>query len=212
MLLIVGLGNPGAKYARHRHNIGYVLADALAIRYGLSAPRKRFQGRAQTGEIAGEPVLLLKPETYMNESGRAVRSAIHFHKLRARNAIVIHDELDLAPGKVRIKQGGGHAGHNGLRSLVSHVGKDFRRIRIGIGHPGDKHRVQRYVLSDFPAAERPLFADVVKAVCEAFPLAVAGDDAGFMTKVAMLCPPPKPPKPPKPPGTEPPGPERGGDH
>ncbi len=195
MLLIVGLGNPGAKHARHRHNIGYVLADALAVRYGLSAPRRRFQGRVQTGEIAGEAVLLLKPETYMNESGRAVRAALNFHKLRARMAIVIHDELDLAPGKVRIKRGGGHAGHNGLRSLASHIGTDFRRIRVGIGHPGDKHRVQRYVLSDFPAAERPLFAKLVEAVCEAFPMVIQGDDAGFMTKVALLCPPPKPPEP-----------------
>ena len=192
MLLIVGLGNHGARHARHRHNIGYVVADALAVRYGLSAPRKRFQGRVRTGEIAGRPVLLLKPETYMNESGRAVRSALAFHKLRARAAIVVHDELDLAPGKVRVKRGGGHAGHNGLRSLVSHVGADFRRVRVGIGHPGDRHRVERYVLSDFPAAERPLFARLVEAVCEAFPMVIEGDDAGFMTRVALLCPPPKP--------------------
>ena len=131
----------------------------------------------------------------MNESGRAGRSALNFHKLRARMAIVIHDELDLAPGKVRVKKGGGHAGHNGLRSLASHVGTDFRRVRIGIGHPGDKHRVQRYVLSDFPVADRSLFAGVVEAVCEAFPMMIEGVDAGFMTKVALLCPPPKPTSP-----------------
>ena len=194
MLVIVGLGNPGSKHARNRHNIGYVVVDALAIRYGLSAPRKRFQGRVQTGVIAGQAVMVLKPETFMNDSGRSARGAINFHKLRSSNAIVIHDELDLAPGKVRIKHGGGHAGHNGLRSLDSHIGKDYRRIRIGIGHPADKHRVQRYVLNDFAAAERPMFLALVDAVCEAFPLAVAGDDPGFMTKVAMLCPPAKPAK------------------
>ena len=168
------------------------MADALAVRYGLSAPRRRFQGRVQTGEIAGLAVLLLKPDTYMNQSGRAVRSALNFYKLRAHTAIVIHDELDLAPGKVRVKRGGGHAGHNGLRSLASHIGTDFRRIRIGIGHPGDRHRVERYVLSDFPTAERPLFARLVEVVCEAFPMVIQDDDAGFMTRVALMCPPPKP--------------------
>ena len=196
MFVIVGLGNPGSKHARQRHNIGYVVADTIAARYGLSAPRRRFQGRAQSGEIAGERVLLLKPETYMNESGRAVRAALNFHKLRARDAIVIHDELDLAPGKVLIRKGGGHAGHNGLRSLHSQIGPDYRRIRVGIGHPGDKHRVHRHVLGDFAAAERPLFAKLAEAIAEALPLAVAGDDPGFMTKVALLCPRPKPPKPP----------------
>ena len=193
MLLVVGLGNPGARFARHRHNIGYVAADALALRHGLSAPRRRFRSRLRAGEIDGERVLLLKPETYMNESGRAVRQALDFYKLRARDAVVIHDELDLAPGKVRVKRGGGHAGHNGLRSLDSHIGKDYRRVRIGIGHPGDRRRVERYVLSDFTAAERVHFAALAEAVAEAFPLVVAGDEPGFMTRVALVCPPPKPP-------------------
>ena len=195
MFVIVGLGNPGSKHARQRHNIGYVIADVIAARYGLSAPRRRFQGRARSGEIAGERVLLLKPETYMNESGRAVRAALNFHKLRARDAIVIHDELDLAPGKVLIRKGGGHAGHNGLRSLHSQIGPDYRRIRVGIGHPGDKHRVHRHVLGDFAAVERSLFTKLAEAVAEALPLALAGDDPGFMTRVALLCPRPKPPKP-----------------
>lgn len=194
MLILVGLGNPGPKHARQRHNIGYAVADVIAGRYGLSAPRRRFQGRAQSGEIAGERVLLLKPETYMNESGRAVRAALNFYKLRARDAIVIHDELDLAPAKVLIRKGGGHAGHNGLRSLHSQIGPDYRRIRVGIGHPGDKHRVLKHVLGDFAAEERLLFARVAEAVAEALPLAVAGDDPGFMTRVALLCPRPKPAK------------------
>ena len=195
MLIIVGLGNPGPKYARQRHNIGYVVADAIAARYRFPAPRRRFQGRATSGEIGGEPVLLLKPETYMNESGRAVRAAINFYKLRARDAVVIHDELDLAPAKVLIRKGGGHAGHNGLRSLHSQIGPDYRRIRVGIGHPGDKHRVLRHVLGDFAAGERQLFAQLAEAIAEALPLAIAGDDPGFMTRVALLCPRPKPPKP-----------------
>lgn len=193
MLLVVGLGNPGARFARHRHNIGYVAADALALRHGLSAPRRRFRSRLRAGEIGGARVLLLTPETFMNESGRAVRQALDFYKLRARDAVVIHDELDLAPGKVRVKRGGGHAGHNGLRSLDSHIGKDYRRVRIGIGHPGDRRRVERYVLSDFTAAERAHFASLAEAVAEAFPLVVAGDEPGFMTRVALVCPPPKPP-------------------
>ena len=192
MLIVVGLGNPGPKYARQRHNIGYVVADAIAARYGFPAPRRRFQGRAQSGEIGGERVLLLKPETYMNESGRAVRAALNFYKLRARDALVIHDELDLAPGKVLIRKGGGHAGHNGLRSLHSQIGPDYRRIRVGIGHPGDKHRVLRHVLGDFSAVERMPFARLADAIAEALPLAVAGDDPGFMTKVALLCPRPRP--------------------
>ncbi len=195
MLIVVGLGNPGPKYARQRHNIGYVVADAIAARYGFPAPRRRFQGRAQSGEIGGERVLLLKPETYMNESGRAVRAALNFYKLRARDAVVVHDELDLAPGKVLIRKGGGHAGHNGLRSLHSQIGPDYRRIRVGIGHPGDKHRVLGHVLGDFAAGERALFASLAEAIAEALPLAVAGDDPGFMTRVALLCPRPRPARP-----------------
>ncbi len=195
MLIIVGLGNPGPKYARQRHNIGYIVADAIAARYRFPPPRRRFQGRAQSGEIAGERVLILKPETFMNESGRSVRAALNYHRLRARDALVIHDELDFAPTKVLLKKGGGHAGHNGLRSLHSHIGPDYRRIRVGIGHPGDKARVLRHVLGDFAAAERPQFARLAETIAEALPLAVAGDDPGFMTRVALLCPPPKPAKP-----------------
>ena len=156
MLLIVGLGNPGDKYARHRHNIGYVVADALAIRYGLSAPRKRFQGRVQTGEVSGEQVLVLKPETFMNESGLSVGEASRFYKLARDQIVVIHDKLDLTPGKLRVKKGGGLAGHNGLRSLAAHIGAGFRRIRLGVGHPG-KDEVLSHVLRDFAKADDEWF-------------------------------------------------------
>ncbi len=198
MLLVVGLGNPGPKFARHRHNIGYVVADALALRYGLSAPRRRFHGWLRSGEIGGRRVLLLKPETFMNQSGQAVRQALAYYKLRARDALVVHDEIDLAPGKVRVKRGGGHAGHNGLRSLDSRIGPDYRRLRIGVGHPGDRHRVQGHVLRDFAAVERPFFERLVDAVTAAFPLLVDGDDPGFMTRVALLCPAGEAPGPPFP--------------
>ncbi len=192
MLIFAGLGNPGPKYARHRHNIGYMVADEIIRRYGFRLAQARHHSYVATGEIEGEKILLLKPKTFMNDSGRAVGSALRYYKLKARDVTAIHDELDLAPGKVRVKRGGGAGGHNGIRSLDSHIGKDTRRIRIGIGHPGDKNRVERYVLSDFAKTDQPVMRDVVDAVCEALPILVAGDDAGFMTKVALICPPPKP--------------------
>ncbi len=192
MLIFAGLGNPGPKYARHRHNIGYIVADEIIRRYGFRLAQARHHSYVATGSIGGEKILLLKPKTFMNDSGRAVGSALRFYKLKARDITAIYDELDLAPGKVRVKRGGGAGGHNGIRSLDSHIGKDYRRIRIGIGHPGDKKRVHRYVLSDIAKADLPLMRDIVDAVCEALPILVDGDDAGFMTKVALICPPPKP--------------------
>jgi PTH1 family peptidyl-tRNA hydrolase len=191
MLIFAGLGNPGPKHAGHRHNIGYMVADEIIRRYGFRLAQARHHSYVAMGEIAGEKVLLLKPKTFMNDSGRAVGSALRYYKVKARDITAIYDELDLAPGKVRVKRGGGHGGHNGIRSIESHIGKDFRRIRIGIGHPGDKKRVHRYVLSDFAKAERSLFHDVIDAVCDALPILVEGDDAAFMTRVALLCPPPK---------------------
>src|SRR6267154_443357 len=149
MLLFVGLGNPGAKYARNRHNIGFMAVQAIARRHGFAPWRRRFQGVATEGTIGAERVLLLLPGTYMNESGRAVAEAAQFYKLALPDIVVLHDEIDLAPGKVRVKTGGGSAGHNGMRSISSHVGNDYRRVRIGVGHPGAKDLVHGYVLSDF---------------------------------------------------------------
>ncbi len=191
MLIFAGLGNPGPKYARHRHNIGYMVADEIIRRYGFRLAQARHHSYVATGDIRGEKILLLKPKTFMNDTGRAVGSALRYYKLKARDITAIYDELDLVPGKVRVKRGGGAGGHNGIRSLDSHIGKDYRRIRIGIGHPGDKKRVHRYVLSDIAKADLPLMRDIVDAVCEALPILVDGDDAGFMTKIALICPPPK---------------------
>jgi PTH1 family peptidyl-tRNA hydrolase len=191
MLIFAGLGNPGPKYARHRHNVGYMVADEIIRRYGFRLAQARHHSYVATGDIGGEKILLLKPKTFMNHSGRAVGSALRYYKLKARDVTAFYDELDLVPGKVRVKRGGGAGGHNGIRSLDSNIGKDYRRIRIGIGHPGDRNQVQHYVLSDIAKADQPLIRDVVDAVCEALPILVEGDDAGFMTKVALLCPPPK---------------------
>jgi len=185
MRLIVGLGNPGPEYAHHRHNVGFQAVDAIARRYGLGPWRKRFSGEAAEGAIDGDKVLLLKPLTYMNDSGRAVAEAAHFYKLTAEDAILIHDELDLVPGKVRVKRGGGAAGHNGLRSTDAAIGPDYLRIRFGIGHPGDKSRVTPYVLSNFAKDEKPMVEAVSDAIADALPLLLKGDEAGFMNKVAL---------------------------
>ena len=191
MIIFAGLGNPGPKYASHRHNIGYMVADEIIRRYDFRLAQARHHSYIAIGNIRGEKILLLKPKTFMNDSGRAVGSALRYYKLKARNITAIYDELDLAPGKVRVKRGGGAGGHNGIRSLDRHIGKDYRRVRIGIGHPRDKKRVHRYVLSDIAKADLPLMREVVDAVCQALPILVEGDDAGFMTKVALICPPPK---------------------
>jgi len=190
--LLVGLGNPGPKYARQRHNIGFMAIDAIAAAHGFPAFRRRFQGEVSEGRLGGERVVLLKPLTYMNESGRSVGEAMRFYKLEPGDVTVFHDELDLAPGKVRVKRGGGAAGHNGLRSLDAHIGKDYWRVRLGIGHPGRPERVVGYVLSDFAKTDAEWLAPLLDAVATAAPLLTAGDDANFMNKVALLTQPPRP--------------------
>ncbi|MBI4183367.1 MAG: aminoacyl-tRNA hydrolase [Proteobacteria bacterium] len=186
MLLFVGLGNPGPEHAGNRHNVGFMAADEIVRRHSFGPWRSRFHGRLSEGSLAGEKVLVLKPQTYMNESGRAVGEAVRFHRLAPSQVVVFHDELDLVAGKVRVKLGGGTAGHNGLRSLDAHIGPDFKRVRIGIGHPGDKRRVVDYVLRDFPKSARDWLAPLLEAIAEAAPLLARGDDAAFMSKVALL--------------------------
>ena len=184
MKLVVGLGNPGAGHARQRHNVGFMAADAIAERFGVSPQRRRFQGLAAEGVIGGERVLILKPQTFMNESGRSVGEAARFYKLGPDDIIVLHDEIDLAPGKVRVKRGGGVAGHNGLKSLAAHLGPDFIRVRIGIGHPGAKHLVQRHVLNDFAKTDHDWLAPLLDAIVDHADKLVAGDHANFMNEVA----------------------------
>ena len=185
MQLWVGLGNPGPDYAMNRHNVGFMAADAIAEVHGFSAPAKKFQGWLQEGRIGNQKVLLLKPATFMNESGRAVGEAMRFYKLGLEALTVFHDELDLAPFKVKVKQGGGTAGHNGLRSIDQHLGSDFRRIRLGIGHPGHKDRVTGYVLGPFAKAEQDDLVDMLGAVASEADKLAAGDDVRFMSDVAL---------------------------
>jgi peptidyl-tRNA hydrolase, PTH1 family len=185
MLLLVGLGNPGARHVGNRHNIGFMALQAIAQRHGIGPWRRRFQGVACEGPIAGERALLLLPGTYMNESGRAVAEAAHFYKLPLGDIIVFHDEIDLPPGKVRVKTGGGVAGHNGLRSITAHVGNDYRRVRIGVGHPGDKDLVYAYVLNDFAKDERPWVEALVAILADNVGLLVRGEDASFQNKVHL---------------------------
>ena len=185
LVLFVGLGNPGASYVGNRHNIGFVVVEAIAKRHGLGPWRRRFQGVTTEGAIGAQRALLLLPGTYMNESGRAVAQAMQFYKLALTDVIVFHDELDLPPGKVRVKVGGGVAGHNGLRSISAHVGNDYRRVRIGIGHPGVKELVQPYVLSDFAKSERPWVQTLSDIVADNAALLVNGEDATFQNKVHL---------------------------
>src|SRR5687768_7828318 len=188
MLLIAGLGNPGRRYAGHRHNIGFMAAEAIHHRHGFSAWRARFEGEIAEGVLAGEKALILKPATYMNESGRAVGQAMRFYKLEPADVVVIYDELDLPPGKLRMKCGGGTAGHNGLESIEAHIGKDFRRMRIGIGHPGAKELVHGYVLHDFAKADREWIDPLLAALAEHAPLLAKGDDSTFMNRVHLALP------------------------
>lgn len=183
MLLLVGLGNPGAAYAGHRHNVGFMAVEAIHRRHGFAPWRSRFQGRAAEGQIAGEKVLLLEPQTYMNESGRAVGEAARFLKVPLDRIVVFHDELDLPPAKIRVKTGGGNAGHNGLRSITALCGNEYRRVRLGIGHPGDKALVHSYVLNDFAKAERPWVEDLCDACAEFASELAAGQDARFQAEV-----------------------------
>ena len=195
MLLVVGLGNPGSEYAGNRHNIGFMAVDAIARRHGFGPSRAKFQGELAEGRVGGTKVLVLKPQTYMNESGRSVLAAVDFFKMPTTDVIVLHDEIDLAAGKVRVKRGGGHAGHNGLRDIHAHIGPDYGRVRIGVGHPGDKDRVTGHVLRDFAKADVEWVERLLDAIAEHFPLLVAGDDPGFMSRVALDMAPPKPKKP-----------------
>jgi peptidyl-tRNA hydrolase, PTH1 family len=183
--LLVGLGNPGTRYAGNRHNIGFMAVEAIGRRHGLGPWRRRFQGVACEGVIGGERVLLLLPGTYMNESGRAVAEATNFYKLSIGDIVVFHDELDLPAAKLRVKVGGGNAGHNGLRSISAHVGNDYRRVRLGIGHPGAKELVLPYVLNDFAKADRPWVDALCDAIADNAELIARGEDATFQNKVHL---------------------------
>jgi PTH1 family peptidyl-tRNA hydrolase len=185
MLLLVGLGNPGARYAGNRHNIGFMAVEEIAKRHGIGPWRRRFQGVACEGPIGGERALLLLPGTFMNESGRAVAEAAHFYKLPLKDIIVFHDEIDLRPAKVRVKIGGGIAGHNGLRSISEHIGNDYRRVRIGVGHPGNKDIVQHYVLGDFAKSERGWVEALIDTIAANADLLARGEDASFQNKVHL---------------------------
>ena len=185
MLLLVGLGNPGARYAGNRHNIGFMAVQEIAKRRGFGPWRRRFQGIASEGPLGGVRAMLLLPETYMNDSGRAVAEAMHFYKLTLPDLVVFHDEIDLPPGKVRVKIGGGAAGHNGLRSISEHVGNDYRRVRLGVGHPGHKDLVQHYVLSDFAKGEWEWVDVLIAIVAENAELLARGEDASFQNKVHL---------------------------
>ncbi|KUR71032.1 peptidyl-tRNA hydrolase [Novosphingobium fuchskuhlense] len=185
MQLWVGLGNPGPQYALHRHNVGFMALDTIAEVHGFGPVQKKFQGWAQDGRIGSQRLILLKPATFMNESGRAVSEALRFYKLGPDALTVFHDELDLAPFKVKVKQGGGHAGHNGLRSIDQHIGPEFRRVRLGIGHPGHKDRVTGHVLGNFAKAEQDDLVEMLGAVAAEAGRLAAGDDVRFMNDVAL---------------------------
>ncbi len=186
MLLFVGLGNPGARHAANRHNVGFMAIDAIARRHGFPPWRRRFHGAAAEGPIGGIRTVLLKPETYMNESGRAVAEATRFYKLDVGDIVVFHDELDLPSGKLRVKAGGGVAGHNGLRSVTAHVGNDYRRVRIGIGHPGVKELVHGYVLSDFAKSDHPWVEALTGAIADNAALLASAQDASFQNKIHLV--------------------------
>jgi PTH1 family peptidyl-tRNA hydrolase len=183
--LWVGLGNPGPQYALHRHNVGFMAIDVIADIHGFSAPKKQFQGWLSEGRIGSEKILLLKPATFMNESGRSIRAALDFYKLAPSDVTIFHDELDLAPMKVKVKRGGGTAGHNGLRSTDTHVGNDFRRVRIGIGHPGHKDRVTGHVLGNYHKTEIEPLTDLLGAMAAEAEWLAKEDDARFMNAVAL---------------------------
>ena len=185
MLLLVGLGNPGARYVGNRHNIGFLAVQEIAKRQGLGPWRRRFAGVACEGPLGGVRTLLLLPGTFMNESGRAVAEASHFYKLSPAQITVFHDEIDLPPGKVRVKIGGGIAGHNGLRSISEHIGNDYRRVRVGVGHPGDKDLVQHYVLSDFAKSDRGWVEALIAIIGDNAELLARGQDASFQNKVHL---------------------------
>lgn len=189
MYLLVGLGNPGSGYARHRHNIGFMAVDAIASLHGFSPFKAKFQGRVADGRLGRHKVLLLKPDTFMNLSGQAVQEAAHFHKIPLENVIVFHDDLDLAKGKVRVKTGGGHGGHNGLRSIDALCGADYKRVRLGIGHPGRKEMVHGYVLSDFAGDDKEWLAALLESSAKNIEMLLNDDEAGYMNKLALAVKP-----------------------
>ncbi len=191
MRLFVGLGNPGARYAGNRHNIGYMAVDRIAEDHGFGPWRSKFQGQVTEGRLGDEKLLLLKPETFMNLSGQSVQAAVQFYKLTPGDVTVFHDELDLAPGKCRVKTGGGHAGHNGLRSLHQHLGADYHRVRLGIGHPGHKDKVSPYVLNDFAKAEADWLDDLLRGISDGAADLARGETGRFMNAVALRTNPPR---------------------
>ena len=191
MKLFVGLGNPGAKYAGNRHNIGFMALDRIAADHGFAPWRRGYQGQVSEGRLGAEKVVLLKPETFMNLSGQSVRAAADFYRLGVDAITVFHDELDLAPGKLRVKQGGGHAGHNGLRSIHAHMTEAYGRVRLGIGHPGHKDAVADYVLHDFAKADQDWLDDLLRGLSDGAPFLADGDAAKFMNAVALRTAPPR---------------------
>ncbi len=196
MRLIVGLGNPGTRYAMNRHNIGFMAVDAIAKRHRFAPFRAKFEGAMAEGTIGGTKVIALKPETYMNASGDSVGAAARFYKIEPAAIAVIHDDIDLVEGKLRVKRGGGDGGHNGLRSIDAAIGPDYWRVRLGVGHPGRKELVEAYVLQNFLAEEKLWLEPLIAAVAEATPSLVADDAPGFMSKVALILKPNKPKPPP----------------
>ncbi len=191
MKLIVGLGNPGAKYAQNRHNIGFMALDRIAADHGFGPWKSKHQGSVSEGRFGSDRAVLLKPETYMNKSGDSVGAAMRFYKLEPGDVVVLHDEIDLAPGKVKWKIGGGHAGHNGLRSIHAHIGPDYARVRLGVGHPGHKDAVPGYVLRDFPKADADWLDDVLRGCSDGAPYLARGDGAKFLNAVALRVSPPR---------------------
>lgn len=198
MKLFVGLGNPGPKYSGNRHNVGFMALDAIASDHGFASWKGKFQGVVAEGRLGAEKVILLKPETYMNLSGQSVGEAMRFYKLAPSDVVVFHDEIDLAPGKLRVKTGGGHAGHNGLRSIHQHIGSDYHRVRIGVGHPGHKDAVPHYVLKDFSKSDQGWLDEMLRGISDGAENLARGDSGKFLNAVALRLKPPRSSVSPKP--------------